>query len=192
MALLYLRQSSVLMQSIMQTLFNAKKSVSHLVPSERHTDHGQTSKQANTWVNRHTKRQVIRNRCSGGQRVRQTESGCCVRDGVTREMHWQRRHVGTQEASRCSLWDRRLRGTELSLYPPVIVTVWDNTAAQERFGRNFWGVACGVVELTGIPRHYIPFQLPVKRTTVKWLLRVTSSKLWLMGFFFTKAWNKTE
>lgn len=32
-----------------------------------------------------------------------------------------------------------LAGQSWAYTPPVIVTVWDNTAAQERFGRNFLG-----------------------------------------------------
>lgn len=119
---------------------------------------------------------MIRNRCSGGQRVRRT-------DRVDLLCEWRERHLGAQEAPRCCLGDRRLRGTELSLYPPVIVTVWDDTAAQERFGGNFFvRVACGVVEWTGIPRHHILFQLPIKPTTVKWLLVCTPEQIVADGF----------
>lgn len=102
--------------------------------------------------------QVITSRCSGGHVARKLDRECLQRNT-------SRRRLGVREAPRCSFWDRRLRGTELSLYPPVTVTAWDNTAAQERFGRNFWRAACGVVELTGIPRHYIPFQLPINQST---------------------------
>lgn len=109
--------------------------------------------------------QVITNRCSGGHVASESDRQFGVWATECLQRNTSRRRLGVQEASCCSFWDRRLRGTELSLYPPVTVTAWDNTAAQERFGRNFWGAACGVVELTGIARHYIPFQLPINQNT---------------------------
>lgn len=80
-----------------------------------------------------------------------------------------------------------LEGQSWAYTPPVIVTVWDNTAAQGRFRRNFWGGggAC-VSEWTGIPRHYILFRMPIKPATVKWLLCVTPSENVVNGFLLNK------
>lgn len=132
---------------------------------------------------------------------RWSETDAQVQRELDRQSRFAVRRTEWREASRCSAGDRRLRGTELSLYPPATVTVWDNTAAQRRFEEEFFfflegrkeegRAACGVVKLRSLD-YCIPFQLPIKPMTVKWLLCVTQSKVWSVGFFWMKGSNKTE
>lgn len=145
---------------------------------------------------RHKQRQVIRNRCSGARRVRQTAAVCCVRGWVTRGDIWvyKRPPAVLPETD-------DLEGQSWA-YTPLWLSLSETTRRLRKdLGGFFYfflfcggvgGAACGVVEPTGIPRHYIPFQLPIKPTTVKWLLCVTPSKLWSMGFLWMKGSNKTE
>ena len=133
---------------------------------------------------RHKQRQVITNRCSGGQPVRQSDraGACCVR-GLSDE----RRHLGLWAVSRCSLGDRRLRRTELSLYPPSDCHCLRQHGGSGKIWEEFlgWRGAC-VSEWTGIPRHYILFRMPIKPATVKWLLCVTPSENVVNGFLLNK------
>lgn len=131
---------------------------------ERQMDQRQTGKQVNAGIGSsleqaRARRRVIRNRCSGGHPASELDrqSVWRVREWLTKETQWHGR-----------LWERppavlfETDDLEGQLIPPATVTVWDSTAALGRFGRNFLEVTCGVVESTGILKHYIPFQLPVK------------------------------
>lgn len=121
-----------------------------------------------SWV-----RKLIRNRCSSGQQVRQS----------WRERHTNRGDVWVYKRPPVVLSETDDLEGQSWAYTPLWLSLSETTRRlRNDLGGIFWGVACGVIESTGIQRH-IPFKLPIKLTNVKRLLCVTPGKLWSMVFF---------